>query len=142
MRKPKQTTVVACVDAQGEVHDGVPVLCYPKVKSIYGNEWMQTSQEFQRELAKRKDVTGEVLRVYLFLNSVLDFENVIRVPQTVIAKELDLQPPNVNRAIRKLIELGILIKGPQPSSWRLNTNVGWKGKVANLNRRAHLELVR
>lgn len=141
MRQPKQPKIVGCVDEHGELHAGVPVMCYPKSTSIYGNEWMQSSQSFQRELAKRKDVTGEVLRVYLYLSSRLDYENVIRVPQVEIAEELDLQPSNVSRATRKLVEIGVLIPGPQPSSWRLSTMVGWKGKVTTL-RKAHLELVK
>lgn len=132
----KRTQLVGYLDDQGELHEGVPVLCNKKVQSPYGSAWMQINQDFLRELAARKDVTGEVLRVFLYLNSRLDFENIIRVPQVEIAKALGLQPQNVHRAIKKLVEIGVLIPGPIASSWRLNPHAGWKGKVTHL-RQAH-----
>lgn len=96
---------------------------------------MQVNQDFLREFSARRDVTGEVLRVFLYLNARLDFENVIQVPQIEIAEELGLQYQNVHRAIKRLEDLGIILRGPKvgrSSSWRLNKNAGWKGKIANL----------
>ena len=84
---------------------------------------MQVNQQFLEEFASRKDVTGEVLRVFLYLNARLDFENIIQVPQTEIAERLGLQPQNVHRAIKQLEALGVIIRGPKvgrSSSWRLN----------------------
>jgi hypothetical protein len=58
-----------------------------------------------------------------------------------------MQKQNVNRAIKKLEALGIILRGPKvgrSSSWRLNPNAGWKGKVTHLRQaqRHHLELVK
>ena len=108
---------------------------------------MQVNQQFLEEFASRKDVTGEVLRVFLYLNARLDFENIIQVPQVEIAERLGLQPQNVNRSIKRLEELGIIIRGPKvgrSSSWRLNPQAGWKGKVVHLReaQRQHLERVK
>lgn len=142
------TKILGYVDSNGEIHEGVvPVLVGQRVPSPYGVSWMQVNQDFLREFSARRDVTGEVLRVFLYLNARLDFENIIQVPQVEIANELGLQRQNVNRAVSRLEELGIILRGPKvgrSSSWRLNPNAGWKGKVTHLRQaqRHHLELVK
>ena len=105
---------------------------------------MQINQTFLEEFAARRDVGLEVYRVFMYLNARLDFHNIIRVPQTEIATALGMRPQNVNRAVKKLVELGILIPGPVVSAWRLNPQAGWKGKVIHLReaQRQHLELVK
>ena len=105
---------------------------------------MQINQDFLKELATRKDVGGEVLRVFLYLNARLEFENLIQVPQIEIAQELRMHKQAVNRAIKRLENLGIIIRGPKvgrSSSWRLNPQAGWKGRIVNLRKaqREHLE---
>ena len=128
--------LVGYVDDQGEIHDHVvPVLVGRKIHSPYEHSWMQMNQNFLREFAARRDMGNEVLRVFLYLNARLDFENVIQVPQVEIAAELKMQRQNVNRAIKVLEREGILIRGPKvgkSSSWRLNPQAGWKGKVVHL----------
>ena len=101
---------------------------------------MQINQQFLEEFSSRKDVTGEVLRVFLYLNARLDFENIIQVPQIEIAERLGLQPQNVHRSMKRLEELGIILRGPKvgrSSSWRLNPQAGWKGKVVHLREAQH-----
>ena len=108
---------------------------------------MQVNQDFQTELASQRDLGNQALRVFVYLNGRLDFENVIQVEQIEIAQVLGMQKQNVHQAIRKLEELGIILRGPKvgrSSSWRLNPNAGWKGKVTHLRQaqRHHLELVK
>src|SRR3954454_9143714 len=46
-----------------------------------------------------------------------------------------MKQPNASRAIKKLEELGVIIRGEKIgriSTWRLNPNAGWKGKVKGL----------
>lgn len=124
--------IIGCLDDQGELHPEIPVFCRPRIHSPYGESWMQINQKFLEEFAARRDVGLEVYRVFMYLNARLDFHNVICVPQTEIAKFLDMKPQNVNRAIKKLVELGILIPGSTASAWRLNPQAGWKGKVVHL----------
>ena len=140
--------LVGYIDDRGEIHDNVvAVLVGHKIHSPYGYSWMQINQNFLKEFAARRDLGNEVLRVFLYLNARLDFENVIQVPQVEIAAELGMQRQNVNRAIKQLEELGVIIRGPKvgrSSSWRLNPQAGWKGKVVHLReaQRQHLELVK
>ncbi|MCP5452275.1 MAG: winged helix-turn-helix transcriptional regulator [Gammaproteobacteria bacterium] len=141
MRKRK---IIGCVDEHGELHQGIPVFCRTKIHSPYGENWMQINQHFLEEFAARRDVGLEVYRVFMYLNARLDFHNIIRVPQVEIAKALGMRAPNVSRAVKKLVDLGILIPGPVASAWRLNPQAGWKGKVVDLReaQRQQLEIVK
>ena len=74
----KKKNILGYVDDEGELHTGmIPVLVGRRIDSPYGVRWMQVNQDFLKELATRRDVTGEALRVFLYLNSRLDFENII-----------------------------------------------------------------
>lgn len=117
------------------VGGGVPVWFGVKYKSPYEEGWVAMNQHFLREFAARKDVTGEVFRVFLYLDARLNFRNLIQIHQTEIAKELGMRKQHVNRAIKKLESLGIILRDPQAqhtSAWKLNPNAGWKGKVKEL----------
>ena len=139
--------IVGYVDQNGEIHEGVvPVLCGTKLQSPYGDRWMQFNQEFLTELAARRDLGNQALRVFIYLNGRLDFQNVIQVEQTEIAQVLGMQKQNVNQAIKRLEEFGIIIRGPKvgrSSSWKLNPMAGWKGKISHLRtaQANHLRLV-
>lgn len=121
----------------GEVFDGAFVFVGRKIKSPYGSEWMAINQNFLQEFAARKDVGEQALRVFLYLNARIDFENLIQVPQIEISEALKMDKTNVNKAMKKLIDLGIVLRGPRigrSSTYRLNPMAGWKGKVHNLNK--------
>ena len=52
-----------------------------------------------------------------------------------IADALKMKRQSVHRAIKQLEDLGVILRGPKAgrsSSWKLNPNAGWKGKVRNL----------
>lgn len=128
----KKRSIIGYLDDLGELHSEIPVFCRPRIRSPYGDSWMQINQHFLEEFAARRDVGLEVHRVFMYLNARLDFHNVIHVPQTEIAKALGMHKQSVHKAVKKLVELGILIPGPIPSAWRLNPQAGWKGKVVHL----------
>jgi Crp-like helix-turn-helix domain len=124
----------------GELLDGLPVWFGVKERSPYGRRWVGMNQDFLLEFARRKDIGLEVWRVFGYLNSILDFDNMIHVPQAEIAKALDMKRPNVSRAMKKLEDLGIILKGAKVgriSAYRLNPNAGWKGKVKDLRPALH-----
>jgi DNA-binding transcriptional ArsR family regulator len=127
---------IASVDQDtGEVLDGVIVYCGVK-HNPYAKGWVMNSQDALELLAKDKDLTGETLRVLMFLMARLDFENWIQITVTEIGKELELKQPNVSRAILLLEEKGIILRGPKVGrsyAFRLNPYFGWKGKVKNLD---------
>lgn len=86
------------------------------------------------ELAKDREITGEVQRVLLYFFGRLDFDNYIHLAQTEIADALGMKKANVSRAVRILCDKQIILKGPKTGrtiTYRLNANYGWKGKVRN-----------
>lgn len=130
----------------GELMDGVAVWVGPKIRSPYGTRWYMSSQDALEAIAKDPDMTGQVLRVFLYLCSRLDFENFIQVPQVEVAEELGIGKDRVSRAVALLESKGILIRGPKvgrASVFRLAPHYGWKGKVSTLSkaRASHLRPV-
>jgi DNA-binding transcriptional ArsR family regulator len=130
----------------GELLDGVNVWVGRKVASPYGRQWMQVNQDALAEIAADSDIGLQAWRVFAYLNSRLDFENLILVPQTEIAAALRMKQPAVSRAIKLLADKQIILRGPKVggmSAYQLNPHYGWKGKVENLRqaRQKHLQLV-
>ncbi|WP_147238663.1 winged helix-turn-helix domain-containing protein, partial [Acinetobacter baumannii] len=51
-----------------------------------------------------------------------------------IAESLGMKKPNVSKAVKNLIEFGIILEGPKigrSKTYRLNPQFGWKGTVSN-----------
>lgn len=79
----------------------------------------------------------EQMRVLMYLFGNLDFENYIRVSQAEISEKLGMKKPNVSKAIKALVERGIIHRGPKVgTSWTyiLDTSFGFKGTKAAENR--------
>lgn len=93
--------------------------------------FVMLSQSDQIDALIKAKPGAEAHAVYLVLLTMVDYENWLYVDQTIIAKRADMNRPSVNRAIAKLITLGVLIKGPKVGRFgtlRLNPAYGWKGK--------------
>ena len=130
-------TIVGYVDSNGEYHEGdLPVFIRDRQgHSPYGERWMQTNQDFLLELCARKDLGTEDLRVFMYLNGCLNFENELVLSQCEAAKHMGMPQQSVNRSMHKLEALGIILRGPKVGrliSYRLNPHAGWKGKVRYL----------
>ncbi|MBD2790586.1 helix-turn-helix domain-containing protein, partial [Xenorhabdus sp. DI] len=72
---------------------------------------------------------------YMILLAKLDYENWLRIRQKDIAKELNMNPPHVSRAIKELFEHGILVKGPKigaSNTYRLDPSFAFRGRDKNL----------
>lgn len=120
----------------GELQEGALVWVGLK-RSPYGSRWYMSNQDAAIELSKDPVISksAETMRVFLYLVGRLDFENYIQVPQAEIAQELGMHKQGVYRAIKNLLQRGVIIQGPkvaQSYSWRLNDHYGWKGKVRHL----------
>ena len=142
-----QQRIVRQVDVDtGEVLEaGTLVYCPQRPKIREG--WVMTFQNSLVKLSKDKTVTGEQLRVLLFLMGKLDFENYIHVPQVDVARALEMQPSNVSRAIAALTAKGVLVRGPKLGrvvTYRLSSGFGWKGRVSTLHeeQKRHLQIVK
>ena len=78
-------------------------------------------------VATSPDLDGVDLRVYLYLSAKLNFETPVHVPQVHLASVLERQKTHISRSLRKLVEVGVLIAGPngtRASEWMLNPDYG------------------
>jgi predicted transcriptional regulator len=121
----------------GEVfEEGVNVLVGKRSKTPYApGKWFMANQEGWHTLAKDTELTLRSRRVLDFLFGRLDFENWILVSQAEIAEELELDKANVCRAIKQLVDKGILFRGPKTGrsvTFRLNPRYGYKGDRKSL----------
>jgi biotin operon repressor len=138
---------VGAVDlSTGEMMEGTAVWVGPKIRSPYGSRFYMSNQDALEAIAKDPEMTGQTLRVFLYLCSRLDFENYIQVPQVEISQELGISASRVSEAIALLHRKGIILRGPKvgrASVFRLAPHYGWKGKVSNLRKAQsdHLRIV-
>jgi len=91
--------------------------------------------------AIRRVVVGEGLtlityRVMFFLIGSMEFQNFIGVDIKTIAEDLKVSVPSVDRAMKQLKDIGIVISikdtfDKRRNAYMLNPLTGWKGKASN-----------
>ena len=95
------------------------------------------------EILAQSDLGANDFKVLMKLLSVLDYENLIQVSQADIARELDMHRQHVQRSIKQLIQLGIILEGVKigiSRSYRLNPSFGWKGSAKGHREALHEHL--
>ena len=117
----------------GEVlgNEGFVAYVVPKRKNGFREGWVAMAQG-PLDLLAAADLDGSDLRVLLHLLSRLDFENLLVINQVEIARGLSMRREHVNRSIKSLMNLGVLLQGPRIGihrSYRLNPQFGWKGSA-------------
>ena len=120
------------IDQQtGEVVEGFVAYVVPKRKNGFQKGWMAMAQEAMMMLAQ-SNLTGNDMKVMWAMLARLDYENLIQVNQAEVAEQVGMNRHHVNRSIKKLIELGVVLEGVKigiSRSYRLNPNFGWKGSA-------------
>jgi biotin operon repressor len=115
----------------GEIIDGFVAYVVPKRKNGFGQGWLAMAQN-GAEILAQSNLSGNDFKVLMKLLSVLDYENLIQVSQAEIARELNMHRQHVQRSIKRLLDLGIVLEGVKigiSRSYRLNPNFGWKGSA-------------
>lgn len=119
----------------GEVLEGSMVFVPDKKKSAFGRDWFAMAQSALAFLAENRGVLGEEgFAVFCTIASKLDFENYIQINQAMLARQIGMKPANFSRAMKRLIALEIIIRGPKvgvSQTYRMNPSVGWKGSAKN-----------
>ena len=118
------------VDAEtGElIEEGFVAYVAPRRQNGFGKRWFAMAHDAAAVLKQVKNL--EDFRVLMALLEQLDYENLITTNQAEIARELDMQRQNVQRSIKRLMALGVLLEGPKigiSRSYRLNPEFGWRG---------------
>ena len=118
----------------------------PVKRNYFDEEYFCMFQKSLDLISEDRELTYDDLRVLLKLFRHLDMKNFISISQKEICEQLKMHKPNVSRSINKLLEKGIIIKGPRLNgiyTYTLNANYAYKGHLKNLKqeRKRHLELV-
>lgn len=125
---------VVQIDAKtGEVEDGIIVVVKPKISNGFTEGWYAMALEIGKVFA-HSDLEGADFKVFFLMLTHLDFENRLLINQSEIARALGMHRQNVQRSIKKLLEMGTLLEGPkvgQSRSYQLNPNLAWRGSAAN-----------
>ena len=137
----KDVERITQINDQGEIIGGFVAVIRPKQKSAFQRHFTM-NQDALRILAK--ELTGEQFKVLMLMLADLDYENFIQIAQADIAETLGMQKTNVSRAVRALLDVGVIFEGPKvgrSKTYRLNEQFGWKGTVTNHKRHSKTALV-
>ena len=115
-------------------------------KDFIDEEYFCMFQRSAELIAQDRDFTYEDFRVLYMLYANLDMKNYISLSQSDLCEKLKMHKSNVSKSISRLLEKGIILKGPKVGkSWTyiLNANYGYKGKLKFLKqeRKRHLILI-
>lgn len=72
--------------------------------------------------------------VLMCLIGHVEYENHIMTPQAEMAQRIGMKRSNFNKAVKSLVDLGVIEKGPKIGrmvSLKLNPDFGWKGSAKN-----------
>jgi len=135
MKKQNQHRNITQIDSETgeEIGSAMVVIAQRTPTAFQKGRFFMTNQNAMEAIAT-SNLSGEDLRVFMLLCAHLDFENYIGVAQSKIADKLKMKRPHVSRAIKHLLESDVLVKGPKVGrtlTYRLNPNVGWKGRGSN-----------
>ena len=125
----------------GEVVEGFVAYVVPKRKTDFrkdGWQWLRNQM-----MLAQSNLTGNDMKVMWAMLARLDYENLIQVNQAEVAEQVGMNRHNVNRSIKKLIELGVVLEGVKigvSRSYRLNPNFGWKGSAKGHREALHEHL--
>ena len=113
----------------GEIFSGLAV---PRKKRYPKETEFMTMFRYGWKYLAKLSLKPTETSVLCELLSRLDYENWIAVCQETIAEELKLKQPNVARAMKALVDYGIIEKERDPEDkrrwmYRLNADLGWKG---------------
>lgn len=130
----------------GEVlEEGFIAYIAPKRQNAFGG-WIAMAQNMMEVVAK-SNLTGNDFKVLMLVLSKLDYENLLVLNQSELAESLKMPRTHFSRSMKKLIDEGIILKGPRigvSRSFRLNPTYGWKGTATNHKKavKNHLEVIR
>ena len=120
----------------GEVVEGFVAYVVPKRKKRISERMDGNGSEAMMMLAQ-SNLTGNDMKVMWAMLARLDYENLIQVNQAEVSEQVGMNRHNVNRSIKKLIELGVILEGVKigiSRSYRLNLTSGGKAQPKAIGR--------
>lgn len=122
--------ILTAVDADtGEIRDGIPMLVARRARNGFKGGFFAVANTASELLAK-SDLTGVDFRVLWICLSRMSWQNEITIVQKDLAREIGISPTQFSGSLRRLTEMGIIVKHEHGAAklYRLNPNFGWKGR--------------
>ena len=94
----------------GEVVEGFCGLCCSKAQKRI-SERMDGNGSRSNDDACSKQFNRQRHEGYVAMLARLDYENLIQVNQAEVSEQVGMNRHNVNRSIKKLIEIGVILEG-------------------------------
>ncbi len=97
--------------------------------------WVMLYQLASEDLAKDKRIGGAEYRVLHFLLSRMGYEGSVQISQRDIGEVIDMKQPSIARAMKVLMEVGVIRsegKPGQTATHMLNPYYGSRGKASNV----------
>jgi DNA-binding transcriptional ArsR family regulator len=131
----KQKRIKQVDSRTGEEVDGF-LVCIPKKRfNGFTEGWLAVAQLGLDTIAERRKELGEEgLAVFMAILARVDFGNDFLLNQSKLGRKLGMHRQSVQKAIKRLIVMGILLEGEkegQSRIYQLNPNIGWKGSAKN-----------
>jgi predicted XRE-type DNA-binding protein len=99
-------------------------------RKYYSEEYILMFIQGFGDIATDKTMTIESMRVLMFLLFKTQMKNWVQLQQSEIAEALGMKQPNVSRALKKLVDKGILeatTKMGKAKNYRVSIDFGWRG---------------
>jgi len=116
------------------LENGFVAYIVPKRVNGFGEGWVAMAQTALDLLSQSDKLGLDDFRVLMALMARLDFENLLVINQSMLADTINMKRQNVNRSIKQLLSIEVLLEGPKigiSRSYRLNPTFGWKGSAKN-----------
>jgi hypothetical protein len=116
------------------VPEGATVVTRIHIAKHLKDPWLRIFEDGMLTVITDPDMTGQDLRVLLYVLVNMEFENFFRESQAVMAEELGMKQPHISKSIRKLISKGwIRIDGQigRRNIYRINPMLGFKSRAKN-----------
>lgn len=97
--------------------------------------WVMLYQLASEDLAKDKRIGGAEYRVLHFLLARMGYEGSVQISQRDIGEVIDMKQPSIARAMKVLMEVGVIRsegKPGQTATYVLNPYYGSRGKASNV----------
>ena len=90
----------------GEVVEGFVAYVVQSAKTDFRKDGWQWLKKMM--MLAQSNLTGNDMKVMWAMLARLDYENLIQVNQAEVSEQVGMNRHNVNRSIKKLIELGVI----------------------------------
>ena len=101
----------------------------PKKQKLKGGDFVFVFQKAILNVVLNANLSKGALKILLYLIAKTEFEKEINITIYSVSKELSMNQSNGSKALRELVDLGIVVRNKELRTLRLNYEIAFKGNV-------------